>query len=230
MKSIRAILMTLAVMAWAGSVMATVGPPEIVCPAPAVVECGTSAVVTAQVSSPVGDPLTVVWTLNGSPVQTNHVPATAPNTVTHVSLEGGFPLGTNSVAVSATNPFGGAASCSTTVTVVDTTPPAITNLTASPNVLWPPDHRMVPVTVQAAVVDTCGATTWKIIAVTSNQPVLGPGSGNTAPDWQITGDTTILLRAERAGNDARIYTITVQATDEAGNLSTPEAVLVTVVR
>jgi hypothetical protein len=54
----------------------------------------------------------------------------------------------------------------------------------------------------------------KIVSVSSNEPVNGRGDGNTAPDWQITGDLTVKLRAERSGrgND-RIYTITVEASD-----------------
>jgi len=37
------------------------------------------------------------------------------------------------------------------------------------------------------------------------------GSGNTAPDWEITGDATANLRAERSGKNkaGRIYTIVI---------------------
>jgi hypothetical protein len=57
--------------------------------------------------------------------------------------------------------------------------------------------------------------------VTSSEPVSGKGAGNTAPDWEITGDHTVRLRAERLGpNVARVYTLTVRATDAAGNAST----------
>ena len=57
--------------------------------------------------------------------------------------------------------------------------------------------------------------------VTSNEPVNGKGDGNTGSDWSITGDHTVKLRAERAGpGNGRIYTITVEATDDAGNTST----------
>ena len=48
-----------------------------------------------------------------------------------------------------------AATCSTTVTVRDTTPPEILNILAIPNVLWPPNHRMIPVSVTVDAVDTC---------------------------------------------------------------------------
>jgi hypothetical protein len=41
-----------------------------------------------------------------------------------------------------------------------------------------------------------------------------------SPDWEITGDLTLNLRAERSGKaSGRIYNITVEGTDDSGNLS-----------
>jgi photosystem II stability/assembly factor-like uncharacterized protein len=74
---------------------------------------------------------------------------------------------------------------------------------ASPAVLWPPNHKMVPVTVSAPA-------GWAILSVTSNEPESGLGSGDLAPDSQITGRLTVNLRAERDGRGTgRIYTITL---------------------
>jgi hypothetical protein len=88
---------------------------------------------------------------------------------------------------------------------------------------------MVTVTVSAVVTDHCGQTSWKIIGVKSNEAVNGTGDGNTSPDWQILGSHTVSLRAERSGNGSgRIYTITIQASDASGNLSTAKSVTVTV--
>jgi len=120
------------------------------------------------------------------------------------------------------------ASCSSTITVVDTTPPVISNVSASPDVLWPPNHKMVDVTVHATATDTCGPATWKIISVSSNEVGKGKGSKSSSA-WKITGDHTVNLRAERDGKGSgRVYTITVQAKDVSGNLSTPATVTVTV--
>src|SRR5262249_27927722 len=44
------------------------------------------------------------------------------------------------------------------IDVADTQPPLLT-VSASPAVLWPPDHRLVDVTVTLAVMDQCGAAT-----------------------------------------------------------------------
>jgi hypothetical protein len=204
-------------------------PPVISCQEPVTVECGSSAAVTVSVYSPIGDALTVVWSLNGVTVQTNQVPASGPPTAANVGFTADLPAGTNLVEVVATDSANYSASCSTTVTVTDSTPPVITHASATPNSLWPPNHTMVPVTVNAVVTDNCGSVTWKIISVQSNEPVNGLGDGDTAPDWQITGDHAVLLRAERSGTGSgRVYTLTLQAKDVAGNLSATKTVTVKV--
>ncbi len=114
----------------------------------------------------------------------------------------------------------------------ETTPPApptFSTLTANPAVLWPPNHKMVAITLTADATDSTGvAVTCKIISVESNEPENGTGDGNTSPDWEITGDLTLSLRAERSGNgNGRIYTVTVECTDATG-LTTTKTVTVTV--
>lgn len=98
-------------------------------------------------------------------------------------------------------------------------PPTITSLTATPRVLWPPNGRMVPVTLSDIVSNGCGAVSCKIISVTSSEPTDPEG------DWQITGDLTLNLRAARIGTrgeilNGRVYTITVQCTDASNNTAT----------
>lgn len=45
-----------------------------------------------------------------------------------------------------------------------------------------------------------------------------------AADWNVTGPHGVLLRAERSGTSSsgRVYTITITATDSAGNLTTED--------
>ena len=209
-------------------------PPSVTCPGATNVECGTPTSLTTMVSDPDGDALTVVWMVNGMPVQTSAVPASNPPGTASVSFSELLPLGTNVVTVTVTDTATNSASCSTVVTVVDTIPPVIVSASANPNTLWPPNHKLRNVTVSAVVTDLCGPTTWKIISVSSNdtdeKKGNGKGNGGGDVDWIITGDHTVKLRAERSGQDkqGRIYTITIQATDEAGNLSTPVDVIVVV--
>jgi hypothetical protein len=111
----------------------------------------------------------------------------------------------------------------------DTNAPVIVSAAPSKSSLWPPNHKMVKITVTAQTADNCGDVTWKIIGITSNEAVNAKGSGNTAPDWQILSDHTANLRAERAGpGSGRIYTISLQAQDSVGNLSATNTITVTV--
>jgi hypothetical protein len=135
------------------------------------------------------------------------------------------PLGVTQPYVVAVVDTAGQASADTTaVTVLDSTAPTITSVSASPATLWPPNHKMVPVTVTASATDTCGAATCTIASITSNESVNGHGDGNTSVDWQITGPNTADVRAERSGGGSgRVYTLTVRCTDPSGNASTGTA-------
>ena len=58
----------------------------------------------------------------------------------------------------------------------------------------------------------------RVTAVLQDEPVNGKGDGNTAPDAEGVGASTLRLRAERAGpGDGRIYEVQLSATDADGN-------------
>jgi hypothetical protein len=81
--------------------------------------------------------------------------------------------------------------------------------------------------ITAAATDVCDAApSCRIVSVTSNEPVLGPGSGHTSPDWIIDdpgpkaspAHLGVRLRAERSGRlTGRTYTINVSCGDASGN-------------
>jgi hypothetical protein len=104
-------------------------------------------------------------------------------------------------------------------------PPTITSLTATPAVLWPPNHKMVPVLVAASASDGSPvAPVCQITAISSNESGTAPGQA----DWVITGPLTVNLRAERAGSGTgRTYSISVTCTN-ASQLSDTKDVIVTV--
>jgi hypothetical protein len=67
-----------------------------------------------------------------------------------------------------------------------------------------------------------------ITRVTSDEPVLGGGSGNTEPDIVIVDARTVQVRAERDGtSDGRVYTIFARVSDDDGNM-TPFACMIQV--
>src|SRR5882724_133808 len=208
-----------------GQLVPTNNPPTVTCPAPATFECdgsgGKLVALTAQVGDVDGDALAVTWTVDGAPVQTNNVPAGAPPTSSPVSLLAFLTLGHHQVVVSVSDGKAGAVSCTSTQTVVDTTPPVILSVAATPNVLWPPNHKMANVSVSVVATDICSSVSCRIKNVTANEPIQKPGKGHKTPAWTLTGPLTVQLRAERLGHGSgRTYTITVECTDSSGNAAT----------
>jgi len=155
------------------------------------------------------------WSIGGSVVATGATPTVA------------LSLGTHTVTLTVTDNDGATDSDEMTVTVEDTTAPAI-SFALSVTEIWPPNHKMVTVATGITVTDACdsgvalGAGSF---SVTSNEPINATGDGNTDPDWLVVdnGDGTwsLQVRAERDGaGTGRIYTISVTATDGSGNTST----------
>ncbi|HEX7291453.1 MAG TPA: hypothetical protein VF250_10035 [Conexibacter sp.] len=102
----------------------------------------------------------------------------------------------------------------------DTTPPTVT-CTADRTTLWPPNHKLVPVTVTVTVSDAdSGAAGYELRSVTSSQGDRpGPHAGDAAGWIAGTADAGGLLRAERDGGGARSYTVTYRGFDSAGNVA-----------
>lgn len=116
---------------------------------------------------------------------------------------------------------GGSDADQVAIDVTDATAPEIEAIAASPAVLWPPNGKMVDVAVTASGIDPCGAVSCRIAAIRSSDP-----RPQTGPDWVVTGDLTAQLRAERQGNQARAYEITVRCSDPSGNSTDGSATVV----
>jgi hypothetical protein len=129
--------------------------------------------------------------------------------------------GQYTVVVTVTDASGNSATANVALTISDGAAPAISSVTASPNVITPPNGSMVPVTVTVVASDNCGTPVSQIISIVASEPV-------PASDIQITGALTANLRASKnSTGDSRIYTITVRSQDASGN-STTGTVTVTV--
>ncbi len=216
-------------------------PPSITCPAPLTVECSaaggaprgpeTDAFLAGASATDAGDP---------NPAITNDAPSL-------------FPVGVTTVTFTATDFAGRSASCQSTVEVADTASPSILSLFAlSPTRLFPPNHKLVNVSVPTIVSkDTCDPAPHLRCSVTSDEPADAAGDGATRFDivfngasifTQGTGERviatsngvgsfTLQLRAERAGpGDGRVYGVVCLPVDAAGNRGSSETAVVVVPR
>ena len=186
-------------------------PPDVTAP----------AAVTAECTGPAGTPVNNL----GAATATDVCDASPDVTSDAPQL---FMLGKNTVTWTATDESTNQSTATQSVTIVDTTPPNLT-VTLSPTVLWPPNHKLVPITATIAVSDICDPhPTVRLVSIKSNEPDNGLGDGDTVGDVQEatfgTDDRTFLLRAERSGTGSgRVYTVTYQAGDASGNTTTKTA-------
>lgn len=112
-------------------------------------------------------------------------------------------------------------------------PPDCSAVSPSANRLWPPDHKLQPVTLGGATDPDGDPVTLTVTGVSQDEPVEGIDDGNTAPDAQLGASSNqVLLRAERSeSGDGRLYRITFSANDsKQGNCSGVVTVGVPVVR
>jgi hypothetical protein len=106
----------------------------------------------------------------------------------------------------------------------DATAPTVT-CTPTPSMLWPPNRKLVPVTVAVTVADaTSGPSGFVLTGETAS-------GGNAETD--VVGfalgapDVVGFLRAERGGDeDQRVYSLTYTAQDDAGNAAACVATVV----
>jgi len=102
----------------------------------------------------------------------------------------------------------------------DRTPPRLT-VSATPASLWPPSHKLVPITVTVQASDDTGPhPTVKLVSITCDD-ACDPALDIVGAEYG-TDDRQFDLRSERKGTSAsgRTYTITYSAEDASGNKTT----------
>jgi uncharacterized protein len=99
------------------------------------------------------------------------------------------------------------------------------SVTATPDLLWPPNHKYVTVEASPVYSDNYDTSPdLDLVSVTSNEPDNGADDGNTVDDIVVVDDDTFKLRAERSeSGTGRVYTITYRVTDDCGNSTTASA-------
>jgi hypothetical protein len=131
-----------------------------------------------------------------------------------------FANGTTTVVCTASDSRNNSSTGSFTVTVdatpppVDTEAPTIVSVSATPNVLQPPNGKLVDVELTISVIDNLDSSPYVGIYDVTASETIDPDDSN------ITGPTSLQLRAQRnSQNTGRVYTVHVEAIDDAGNRS-----------
>lgn len=186
------------------------------------------AVVTldgAASSDPEGDTLEFRWSAEGIGFDDN-------TSATPIAT---FPVGSTRVTLTVTDRCGAVDSANVLVVVFDAVAPVIQITDSSHDMLWPPNHELVPVTLSLIVADDCVAPQDLVVtcSVTSDEP------DDTTGDGAFTGDVngqdgynaevpvtmtwdaatgswqgTVSLRSERKGKgDGRKYAVRCSASD-----------------
>ena len=187
--------------------VADAGPDQIV-------ECGSpnGTLVTLDGSGstdPNDDPLTFTW---------NWQDGTMMGETAYVYL----PVGTHSITLTVDDGTGRTVTDTVDATVMDSTPPSL-GVSLSPDVLWPPNHKLMSIAASIQVSDSCDESpNVELVSIISNEADNGTGDGDTSDDIQGadfgTNDRAFSLRAERAGSGpGRIYTVTYGTADVSGN-------------
>ena len=157
---------------------------------------------------PDGDPITYSWVqLSGPAAPLANADSSTPSFAAPL-LAGGadllFQLEVSDGLLSAT---------ATVVVSVSNDRPRCDLAQASPSLLWPPNHRLVPVNIVGVSDPDNDTLALTVTDVTQDEPTNGQGDGNIAPDAVIQGNA-VLIRAERSGSgDGRVYRINFTAYD-----------------
>jgi len=86
---------------------------------------------------------------------------------------------------------------------------------ASPNLLWPPNHKFVPIQILGVTNPGGGSVTITVTSIFQDEPV------THGPDGTGVGTSTPSVRAERdGGGDGRVYHISFNATNATGGSCT----------
>lgn len=134
--------------------------------------------------------------------------------------------GVHTVAFYSVDPAGNAGAIKAQTVRIDATAPVVTAFPSRTS-LWPPNGKLVPVTIRGSVADNLsGVVPTVSYRVVDEYGAVQP-SGTAAVNASGQYSFTVRLPARRNGQDrdGRQFTVLVTATDQAGNTSTTATVI-----
>ena len=104
--------------------------------------------------------------------------------------------------------------CCSPTCVSENLPPVCSEAFGSIEEMWPPNHKMVPVTIGGVTDPDGDPLVLTVTAIGQDEPVDASGDGATCPDASGVGLDRVSLRSERSGQgDGRVYHVAFQAVD-----------------
>lgn len=133
--------------------------------------------------------------------------------------------GTDSFGFTVSDGNGGTDTGVVTITIISVNDlPVCTAAVPSVSQIWPPNHKLVNVTI-GGVTDVEGGVTINVTSIFQDEPTNTQGDGNTPIDGYGVGSSTAQVRAERAGTpklpgNGRMYHISFEGIDSDGGKCT----------
>jgi hypothetical protein len=167
------------------------------------------------------------WDLDGDGKADSSGTASYGDTIlgtTSFALEGSYTL-----TLSVTDKDGGSGSDSLVIEVLNR-PPDCSAASPSIDIIWPADHKFVPVNVLGVTDPEQDEIAITIERIYQDEPVDTYGDGSFTPDGQGVGTDTAEVRAERAGTkkvpgNGRVYHIGFSADDGHGGSCSGEVLV-----
>jgi hypothetical protein len=190
-------------------------------------QVNTQVSLGGQVSDFDGDPLTYRWLKGTVELTQGAVPGIQGGEPINLTpfLISNLPVGDHELSLEVSDGTNPPVSQSVMVKVIDTIAPTLAPK-ANKTILWPPNKKMVPVTIWCNASDNSGLPVTLKATVSCNEPNHG------SPYWtkpvidQARGIITLKLQADRLGKGkGRKYTIGITATDQFGNTSSAQVVV-----
>lgn len=92
-------------------------------------------------------------------------------------------------------------------------PPACHLASASPNKLWPPNHKLATINIIGVTDPDNDTISLTVTSITQDEPINGTGDGDTTPDGITQGDSALIRKERMGGGNGRVYEINFIADD-----------------